>query len=186
MAAQNFRVIFTESAWEDIGEVVRYWTDRDEPERGEQYAYDLPTEAIRQLSDPDTARAGRHLRHTAYPAESVFDQKQRGGQFFRRKLSRQLFDLGQAHGRIIRSRTVICNILFLTTCLAAHRFLAEMFATGNGGTTRRIFVGRFCETPFSTIWRRLTQTPYNSPRFSVLDCVLGTVEPPPYKNNYHG
>jgi len=67
MAAQNFRVIFTESAWEDSGEVVRYWTDRDEPERGEQYAYDLPTEAIRQLSDPDTARAGRHLRHTAYP-----------------------------------------------------------------------------------------------------------------------
>lgn len=67
MAAQNFRGIFTESAWEDIGEVVRYWTDRDEPERGKQYAYDLPTEAIRQLSDPDTARAGRHLRHTAYP-----------------------------------------------------------------------------------------------------------------------
>jgi hypothetical protein len=30
MAAQNFRVIFTESAWEDIGEVVRYWTDRDD------------------------------------------------------------------------------------------------------------------------------------------------------------
>lgn len=56
MAAQNFRVIFTESAWEDIGEVVRYWTDHDEPERGEQYAHDLPTEAIRQLSDPDTAR----------------------------------------------------------------------------------------------------------------------------------
>ena len=54
MAAQNFRVIFTESVWEDIGEVVRYWTDRDEPERGEQYAYDLPTETIRQLSDPDT------------------------------------------------------------------------------------------------------------------------------------
>jgi hypothetical protein len=47
--------------------VVRYWTDRDEPERGEQYACDLPTEAIRQLSDPDTARAGRHFRHTAYP-----------------------------------------------------------------------------------------------------------------------
>ena len=34
MAAQNFRVIFTESAWEHIGEVVRYWTDRDESERG--------------------------------------------------------------------------------------------------------------------------------------------------------
>jgi plasmid stabilization system protein ParE len=59
MAAQNLRVIFTESAWEDIGEVVRYWTDRDEPERGEQYAYDLPTEAIRQLSDCGTARRAR-------------------------------------------------------------------------------------------------------------------------------
>ena len=34
--------------------------------------------------------------------------------------------------------------------------------------------------------RRLTQTPYNSPRFGILDCVLGTVEPPPYKNTYHG
>ena len=22
--------------------------------------------------------------------------------------------------------------------------------------------------------------------FSILDCVLGTVEPPPYKNTYHG
>ncbi len=48
MAAQNFRVIFTESAWDDIGEIVGYWTDRDEPERGEQYAHNLPTEAIRQ------------------------------------------------------------------------------------------------------------------------------------------
>lgn len=67
MAAQNFRVIFTESAWDDLGEIVSYWTDRDEPERGEQYAHDLPTEAIRQLSDVVTARAGRHLRHTAYP-----------------------------------------------------------------------------------------------------------------------
>lgn len=67
MAAQNFHVIFTESAWKDIGEIVGYWTDRDEPERGEQYAHDLPTEAIRQLSDASTARAGRHLRRTTYP-----------------------------------------------------------------------------------------------------------------------
>jgi plasmid stabilization system protein ParE len=67
MAPQNFRVIFTESAWDDLIEIVRYWTDRDEPERGEQYAHDLPTEATRQLSDPGTARAGRYLRHTAYP-----------------------------------------------------------------------------------------------------------------------
>lgn len=45
----------------------RLLTDRDEPERGEQYAHDLPTEAIRQLGDPGRARAGRHLLHTSYP-----------------------------------------------------------------------------------------------------------------------
>jgi plasmid stabilization system protein ParE len=47
MAAQNFRVIFTESAWADIAEIVGYWTDRNEPRRGEQYAHDLPAEAMR-------------------------------------------------------------------------------------------------------------------------------------------
>ena len=67
MAAQSFRVIFTDSAWADLEEIVAYWTDRDEPERGDQYAHDLPTEAIRQLSDPGTAHAGRFLCHTAYP-----------------------------------------------------------------------------------------------------------------------
>ena len=67
MAAQNIRVILTQSAWADLEKIVAYWTDRDEPERGEQYAHDLPAEAIRQLSDPATAHAGRFLRHTAYP-----------------------------------------------------------------------------------------------------------------------
>jgi len=67
MAAQKFRVIFTQSAWNDLEEIVAYWTECDEPERGEQYAHDLPSEAIRQLSDPGTAHAGRYLRHTAYP-----------------------------------------------------------------------------------------------------------------------
>ena len=67
MAARNLLVIFTQSAWDDLGEIVAYWTDRDERERGEQYAHDLPSEAIRQLSNPGTAHAGRHLRHTAYP-----------------------------------------------------------------------------------------------------------------------
>ena len=52
MAAPSFRVIFTQSAWSDLEEIVAYWTERDEPERGEQYAPDLPAEAIRQLSDP--------------------------------------------------------------------------------------------------------------------------------------
>ena len=52
MAAQKFRVIFTQSAWNDLEEIVAYWTSRDQPKRGEQYAHDLPSEAIRQLSDP--------------------------------------------------------------------------------------------------------------------------------------
>ena len=58
MAAQKFRVIFTQSAWNDLEEIVAYWTECDEPERGEQYAHELPSEAIRQLSDPGTALAG--------------------------------------------------------------------------------------------------------------------------------
>jgi len=67
MAAQSFRVILTHSAWADIEDIVAYWTDRDDPERGEQYAHDLPSEAIRQLSDPGAAHAGHYLRHTAFP-----------------------------------------------------------------------------------------------------------------------
>ncbi|MEP6669110.1 MAG: type II toxin-antitoxin system RelE/ParE family toxin [Chthoniobacter sp.] len=67
MAGQSFRVIFTQSAWVDLEEVVAYWTDRDEPERGEKYAHDLPSEALRQLSNPVTARSGRHLLHTDFP-----------------------------------------------------------------------------------------------------------------------
>ena len=67
MATQHFRVILTQSAWGDIAEIVDYWTTRDEPERGLQYAHDLPTEAIRQLSDDFTARAGRFLTQTAFP-----------------------------------------------------------------------------------------------------------------------
>jgi plasmid stabilization system protein ParE len=67
MASKSFRVILTQSAWADLEDIVAYWTDRDEPERGEQYAHDIPSEAIRQLGNPDAARAGRYLRHTAYP-----------------------------------------------------------------------------------------------------------------------
>ena len=36
MAAQSFRIVFTQSAWADLEEIVAYWTDHDEPERGEQ------------------------------------------------------------------------------------------------------------------------------------------------------
>jgi len=67
MAAPSLRVIFTQSAWSDLEEIAAYWTERDEPERGGQYAQDLPAEAIRQLSEPGIAREGRYLRHTAYP-----------------------------------------------------------------------------------------------------------------------
>ena len=67
MAARRLRVVFTRSAWGDLEEIVAYWSRRGEPERGEQYAHDLPAEAIRQLSDPGIARRGHHLRRTAYP-----------------------------------------------------------------------------------------------------------------------
>lgn len=67
MASANFRVVFTLSALKDIEEIVLYWEQRDEPERGEQYAHDLPAEAIRQLSDASTARTGRHLVKTNFP-----------------------------------------------------------------------------------------------------------------------
>ncbi len=67
MAAEGFRVIFTESAWTDLEEIVSYWTSHGEPERGTRYAHDLTQEAIRKLGDPATAHAGRFLRQTAYP-----------------------------------------------------------------------------------------------------------------------
>ena len=67
MAEEEVRVIFTERAWGDLEEIVEYWTVRDELERGEQYARDLPSEAIRVLRIPSQTRAGRHLVKTAYP-----------------------------------------------------------------------------------------------------------------------
>jgi hypothetical protein len=36
----------------DLEETVAYWTNRDQPERGDPYAHDLPFEVIRQLKDP--------------------------------------------------------------------------------------------------------------------------------------
>lgn len=80
MAAQSFRVVFTQSAWADLEEIVAYWTARGEPGRGERYAHDLPSEAVRSLSHPVTARAGRFLTHTAYPETqelAVFRRKYR-------------------------------------------------------------------------------------------------------------
>lgn len=67
MAAQKYRVIFTESAWTDLEEIAAYWANRDEPERGTQYAHDLPSEALQQLSDPAIARRGRYLSRTLHP-----------------------------------------------------------------------------------------------------------------------
>jgi plasmid stabilization system protein ParE len=67
MAASNFRVVFTHSAFADIEEIVEYWRHQGDTERGEQYAHDLPTEAIRRLGDARTARSGRHLVKTSFP-----------------------------------------------------------------------------------------------------------------------
>ena len=67
MAPQHYRVIFTESAWGDLEEIVEYWVEQGDPERGIQYAHDLPAEAIAQLSQPALATAGRYLKRTAYP-----------------------------------------------------------------------------------------------------------------------
>gem|GEM_PF-755686 len=67
MAARRLRVVFTRSAWGDLEKIVAYWSRRGEPWRGEQYAHDLPAEAIRPLSDPGVVRRGHHLRRTAYP-----------------------------------------------------------------------------------------------------------------------
>jgi plasmid stabilization system protein ParE len=67
MAAEEFRIVFADSAWHDLEEIVAYWTGRQEPDRGEQYARDLPTAAVSELSDPAVARSGRFLRHTAWP-----------------------------------------------------------------------------------------------------------------------
>jgi plasmid stabilization system protein ParE len=60
-------VSFAESAWTDLEEIVAYWASQGEPERGVQYAHDLPAEAIRKLTQPEIASAGRHLTQTAYP-----------------------------------------------------------------------------------------------------------------------
>ncbi|RRJ94580.1 type II toxin-antitoxin system RelE/ParE family toxin [Opitutaceae bacterium TAV4] len=67
MASQNLRLIFTQSAWDDLEQIVAYWAERGEPERGVQYAHDLPGAAMLLLGDPDTARRGRYLVNTAYP-----------------------------------------------------------------------------------------------------------------------
>ena len=46
MAAQNYRVIFAESAWTDLEEIVEYWAHESEPEQGVKYAHALSAEAI--------------------------------------------------------------------------------------------------------------------------------------------
>ena len=67
MAARTFRVVFAHSAWADLEEIVNYWAKQGEPARGEKYAHDLTAAAIDQLSVPQIALGGRHLRHTAFP-----------------------------------------------------------------------------------------------------------------------
>ena len=80
MAAQKFRVRFAESAWQDLQDIADYWTRCSDPERGAQYAHDLPTDAVSILSDPTVARSGRPLRRTAYPQvqeHSIFKRSYR-------------------------------------------------------------------------------------------------------------
>ena len=61
MAAQGFCVIFTHRAWDDLEEIVRYWTDRDETERGEQYAKTA-------LLSPQLGNEDKNPRwHSAHP-----------------------------------------------------------------------------------------------------------------------
>jgi plasmid stabilization system protein ParE len=67
MAAGEYRVVFTQSVWGDLEEIVSYWEARGEIARGIQYARDLPTEALRRLSDRSIASSGRFLRHTGFP-----------------------------------------------------------------------------------------------------------------------
>jgi plasmid stabilization system protein ParE len=80
MASSKFRVVFTKSAAEDLEEIARYWSERNEPERGARYANDLPEEAIRELTDPAKARSGRYLVKTIVPRAqelSVFKRSYR-------------------------------------------------------------------------------------------------------------
>ena len=72
MAEEVFRVVFTFSAWEDLEEIVAFWTERGEHGRGEQYAQDLPASAVQHLCIAGTARQGRHIRNSAYPDVQEF------------------------------------------------------------------------------------------------------------------
>lgn len=67
MAEETFRVVFTQAAWGDLEEIAEFWTARGYPERGAQYAHDLPSAAIRELCNPNTARAGRNIRSATFP-----------------------------------------------------------------------------------------------------------------------
>ena len=72
MATEEYRVIFAASAWSDLEEIVEYWEHENEPELGVKYAHDLSSVAIRQLSRPEIANAGRHLTKTAHPKVQEF------------------------------------------------------------------------------------------------------------------
>lgn len=67
MAAEQYRVRFTSKAWSDLEAIAAYWTAKGEPERGTQYARNLPEEAVSQLSSPIVANACRSLGSKLYP-----------------------------------------------------------------------------------------------------------------------
>jgi plasmid stabilization system protein ParE len=67
MAEAELRIVFAQSAFDDLREIVEYWLEREEPERGEKYMEDLMAEAIRELRSPQTARRGRKLVKSNWP-----------------------------------------------------------------------------------------------------------------------
>lgn len=62
MAAKSYHVALSRNSFFDLDEIVVYWAEREEPERGEKYARDLYAEAKRALANSETARLGRFLR----------------------------------------------------------------------------------------------------------------------------
>jgi plasmid stabilization system protein ParE len=67
MAASKFDVALSRNALIDLDEILVYWAECNEPERGEQYARDLYGKAKRALSDPLVAQSGRPLRESKHP-----------------------------------------------------------------------------------------------------------------------
>ena len=57
----------TNSALRDLQGIDDYWTNREEPDRGEKYVRDLFHAAQTLLCDPESARRGRPVRGALLP-----------------------------------------------------------------------------------------------------------------------